>query len=73
VVRKNKMKKTIKNKKEETNKVPVITFTVAAVGEFIRTRAVQSLLNIFFFRIKFVFLFAVSHCSEFHLSTHSGN
>jgi hypothetical protein len=48
VERKNKMKKTIRNKKkkneeeeeeeEEANKAPVITFTVAAAGEFIRTR-----------------------------------
>jgi hypothetical protein len=69
MVRKNKMKKTTKKKKEEeANKVPVITFTVAAVGESIRTGAVQSLLNIFFsykicvlvrsvalFRISFVY------------------
>lgn len=39
VDRKNEMKKTIKNKKKRMRiKVPMITFTVAAVGEFIRTR-----------------------------------
>ena len=44
--RKNKMKNTIKEEEEEeeededegAKKVPLITFTVAAVGEFIRTR-----------------------------------
>ena len=42
--RKNKLKKTIKKKKkkkeeeeEAANKVPLITFTVASVGECIRT------------------------------------
>ena len=34
--------------------------------------AVQSLLNIFSYKICF-FLFAVSHCSEFHFSTRIGN
>lgn len=60
--RKNKLKKTIKKEEEEeANKVPLITFTVAAVGECIRTLPFN-LLNIFFSpRIKFV-LFAVSHC-----------
>jgi hypothetical protein len=38
VERKNKLKKTIKKEEEEeANKVPLITFTVAAVGECIRT------------------------------------
>ena len=43
--RKNEMKNTIKEEEDEdededegAKKVPLITFTVAAVGEFIRTR-----------------------------------
>jgi hypothetical protein len=36
VERKNKVKKAIKKQKKEANKIPVIAFTVADVGEFIR-------------------------------------
>lgn len=35
--RKNKLKKAIKKRKKEANKVSVIPFTVTDVGEFIRT------------------------------------
>ena len=38
VDRKNKAKKMVKKKKKEANKVPVITYTVADVDEFVSVK-----------------------------------
>jgi len=71
VERKNKMKKTIK-KKKEANKSPCDHIYSGSCWRVYQVAAVQSILNTFSDKIC-VFFFAVSHCSEFHLSTHSGN
>jgi len=75
VERKNKLKKTIKKKKdeEEANKVPLITFTVAAVGECIRTLPFNLFGTFFSYKICFFFCSQCRTVRNFHLSTHSGN
>jgi hypothetical protein len=61
-----------KKKKKEANKSP---FDHIYTGSFWASLSGpgRSISFEHFFHKKFVFFFAVSHCSEFHRPTHSGN